>query len=393
MRMKAVLGIALLAFSLSHSPGSFAEERPAFAGANDKLTAVVMRASLAPIPFPGSDGFTHLDYELQLINPRNKDIAIDSIEVLDAQTGAVLHKLGGPELTRWLWHIDREASATLGPSQTAYAWLDVKVKGAPPQRLRHRVMLTGDPKEMGVSEGGEVTVSKQPASVIGPPLEGKNWLGFAACCTNLSHRRAGMPINGAFVVAQRFATDWMKVGDDGLIVHGDWTVNTDYPTYGQRVIAVADATVASVLDGLPERKAGAMPRDTTLQNATGNHVILDLGGGRHAFYAHLQPGSIRVKVGDRVKRGQALALLGNSGNTSGPHLHFHVMDGVSPLDSQGVPYVLTGFRLVGQADEFVDGDEQKYVTTPLKIHPLPPPAARRLEYPMDYAVVDFAEGK
>jgi len=393
MRMKAVLGFVLLAFSLSGSLTVLAEERPAFAGANDKFTVVVMRASLAPIPFLGSDGFTHVDYELQLINARNKDITIDAIEVLDARTGAVLLKLSGPELTRWLRHIDREPSATLGRAQAAYAWLDVKVKGPAPQRLRHRVTLAGDAKDMPVSEGGEVALSTQPAIVIAPPLEGKNWVAYDACCTNMTHRRSGMPINGAFVVGQRFAIDWIKLGDDGRIVHGNWMVNTDYPTYGQRAIAVADATVVSVLDGLPERKAGALPPDTTLQNATGNHVILDLGGGRYGFYAHLQPGSIRVKVGDRVKRGQALALLGNSGNTSGPHLHFHVMDGVAPLSSQGVPYVLTGFKLVGQAGELPDDGEEKYMTTPLKIEPLPPPAARKLEYPLSYVVVDFPEAK
>jgi hypothetical protein len=393
MRMNAVLGLASLAFSLSLSLTSLAEERPPFAGANDKFTPVVMQASVKPIPFLGSDGLTHLDYELQLINPRNKDVTIDSIEVLDAKTGAVLLKLGGPEMTRWLWLMDREPGGKLGRSQAAYVWLDVKVKGAAPRRLRHRVTFVGDAKDVPVSEGGEVAVSTQPALVISPPLEGKSWVAVDACCTNMTHRRSGMPINGAFVVAQRFAIDWIKLGDDGRIVHGNWMVNTDYPTYGQRAIAVADATVVSVLDGLPERKAGALPPDTTLQNATGNHVILDLGGGRYGFYAHLQPGTIRVKAGNRVKRGQVLALLGNSGNTTGPHLHFHVMDGMSPLSSQGVPYVLTGFNVVGQADEIPEGEDEKYFAAPVKINPLPPPAARRLEYPMNYVVVDFPDGK
>ena len=392
MRMTAVLGFGLFALSLGHVSSSLGQ----FAGASDKFTPVVMRASVEPIAFAGSDGFTHLDYELQIINPRAADIAIDSIEVLDAGTGAVLLKLSGSELTRWVWHIDREPVAKLGRSQAGYAWLDVKVKGAAPQRLRHRVTLVRDGSDMravSVAEGGEVAVSRQTAIVIGPPLEGRNWLATSACCTSFTHRRAGMPINGTFFVAQRFAIDWLKVGDDGRIVHGNWTVNTDYPTYGQRAIAVADATVVSVLDGLPERKAGALPPDTTLQNATGNHVILDLGGGRYGFYAHLQPASIRVKVGERVKRGQPLALLGNSGNTSGPHLHFHVVDGMSPLGAQGVPYVITGFTLVGQAGALPDDDEEKYMTTPLKLQPLPPPSARQLQYPMDYVVVDFPDAK
>jgi len=392
MRVEAVYGFAALAFSLACASAA-AEERAAFAGANDKVTALVMQASIAPTPFQGSDGFTHMAYELQLINPRSQDVVVESIEVLDAATGEVLLKLAGAPLSRSLWRIDREASTALGRAQVAYAWLDVKLKASAPQRLRHRVTFAQDAKSMPPSEGGEVRLAAQPALVIGPPLEGTNWVAVDACCDNLSHRRSGMPINAAFVVGQRFAIDWIKLGDDRAIVHGNWLVNTDYPTYGQRAIAVADATVVSVLDGLPERKAGALPSDTTLQNATGNHVILDLGAQRYAFYAHLQPASIRVKVGDRVKQGQPLAKLGNSGNTTGPHLHFHVMDGISPLASQGVPYVLSAFTLVGQAHEIPDGQEEKLYAAPMKIDPLPPPAARAREYPMNYVVVDFPEGK
>ena len=73
----------------------------------------------------------------------------------------------------------------------------------------------------------------------------------------------------------------------------------------------------------------------TSETIGGNHVVLDLGGGRFAFYAHLQPGSLKVKVGDRVTRGQIIGLVGNSGNSTEPHLHFHISNGVSPLGSEG----------------------------------------------------------
>jgi murein DD-endopeptidase MepM/ murein hydrolase activator NlpD len=72
-----------------------------------------------------------------------------------------------------------------------------------------------------------------------------------------------------------------------------------------------------------------------------------LGGGRYAFYAHLQPGSLRVHVGDHVKEGQTIALLGNSGNADAPHLHFQVMDRNSPLAAEGLPYVFHRFRIEG----------------------------------------------
>jgi murein DD-endopeptidase MepM/ murein hydrolase activator NlpD len=80
----------------------------------------------------------------------------------------------------------------------------------------------------------------------------------------------------------------------------------------------------------------------TSETVAGNHIVLDLGGGRYAFYAHFQPGSLKVKVGDRVTRGQVIGLVGNSGNSTEPHLHFHISDGVSPLGSEGLPYVLDG---------------------------------------------------
>ena len=69
---------------------------------------------------------------------------------------------------------------------------------------------------------------------------------------------------------------------------------------------------------------------------------------RHAFYAHLQPGSIRVKVGDRVHRGQILGLVGNTGNSTEPHLHFHISDASSPLGSEGLPYLLPSFEVEGK---------------------------------------------
>jgi murein DD-endopeptidase MepM/ murein hydrolase activator NlpD len=84
-------------------------------------------------------------------------------------------------------------------------------------------------------------------------------------------------------------------------------------------------------------------------------VIVDIGSGRYAFYAHLQPGSPRVKVGDRVRRGQVLGLVGNSGNSTEPHLHFHLSDGNSPLGSEGVPYGYETFEVVGRCQSFGSG--------------------------------------
>jgi len=156
------------------------------------------------------------------------------------------------------------------------------------------------------------------------------------------HRRAMIPIDGAYHIAQRFAIDWVRIGADGKTYTGDPLDNKNYHAYGTDVLAVADGTVVEVKDGIPQNIPGADSRAVPidLETVGGNHIVLDLGGGRYAFYAHLQPGKLRVKMGDKVKRGQVIGLLGNSGNSTEPHLHFHLSEGVSPLGSEGLPYIL-----------------------------------------------------
>jgi murein DD-endopeptidase MepM/ murein hydrolase activator NlpD len=114
-------------------------------------------------------------------------------------------------------------------------------------------------------------------------------------------------------------------------------------------LAVADGTVVATKDGIPENVPGPTSRAVpiTLETVGGNHIILDLGNGRFAFYAHLQPGSLRVKNGDKVRRGQVLGLVGNSGNSTEPHLHFHISDANSPLASEGLPYAFSSFEVQG----------------------------------------------
>lgn len=120
--------------------------------------------------------------------------------------------------------------------------------------------------------------------------------------------------------------------------------------YGKRVLAVTDGTVVSAIDGLPDNTprtaAGfstAIP--LTMKTVAGNSIVLDLGGGQYAYYAHLQPGSVGVKVGDRVRRGEVLARIGNSGDARRPHLHFQVATTPEILDSEGIPYLIDRYRV------------------------------------------------
>jgi murein DD-endopeptidase MepM/ murein hydrolase activator NlpD len=194
-----------------------------------------------------------------------------------------------------------------------------------------------------------IAVGRKPL-VISPPLRGGEWLAANGPSNTSGHRRALVPVAGQAHIAQRFAIDWVQLREDGRTFTGDPKDNKNYRCYGAEALAVADAVVVATKDGIPENVPGPTSRAVpiTLETVGGNHVILDLGQGRYAFYAHLQPGSLRVKVGDKVRRGQVVGLVGNSGNSTEPHLHFHISDANSPLGSEGLPYLLPAFEVQGK---------------------------------------------
>ena len=144
----------------------------------------------------------------------------------------------------------------------------------------------------------------------------------------------------------------MQLDDDGLFVHDDPTQLANFTSYGADVLAVAPGKVVGVLDALPDQPPGAPPDSAaaSFESADGNYVVIDLGNGSFAFYGNLQPGSLLVKVGDRVQRRQVLATLGNSGDSSFPHLSFRLMSSASPFGSDGLPFVFNGFSYEGQLD-------------------------------------------
>ena len=163
---------------------------------------------------------------------------------------------------------------------------------------------------------------------------------------------------------QRFATDWLRLGVDreggGGSLGPDWE-----GTAGEPVHAVADGAVVTVVDGIPDEPVGELGGSglvITWETISGNRVVVDMGGGRYAWYEHLENGSIGVQEGDTVSRGQVLGRVGNSGNTSHPHLHFAVTDSPVLGQGRGVPYRFRCFgwhsRVVPMPtwDEIAEGD-------------------------------------
>ena len=305
---------------------------------------------IAPTPFLGNDGQRYLVYEVHATNFGSRDLLLGKLDVL--QNATTLASYEGTELNSIVLQPGTASTPdrrTLAAGKTAVVFLWIPVKVAPTS-VRHRITVGEVPLE-----GAVIAPATTPAIVIGPPLDGGDWLAANGPGRNSQHRRGFVPVEGRGRIAQRFAIDWVRRNPDGRTFSGDAKDNKSYRAYGAEVLAVADAVVSATKDGIPENIPGPASRAVpiTLETVGGNYVVLDLGGGRYAFYAHLQPGSLRVRTGDRAKRGQVIGLLGNSGNSTEPHLHFHVSDGVSPLGSEGLPYAIAGMPGIPLLGELV----------------------------------------
>jgi murein DD-endopeptidase MepM/ murein hydrolase activator NlpD len=135
---------------------------------------------------------------------------------------------------------------------------------------------------------------------------------------------------------------------------------------------------------------GPLTGSPPINDFAGNYVVIRIGPRRYLLYAHMVPGSLRVREGQQVRRGQVIGLLGNSGNSSTPHLHFQVSDrpGFAPVDS--LPFVFNRFALLGQiTDEFSDETLALRPTGDLAFAPAGAPRLRRQELPLDRNVLRF----
>ncbi len=144
-----------------------------------------------------------------------------------------------------------------------------------------------------------------------------------------------------------------------------------------------------MIAGLPEQEPGGFPEGISLDEADGTSVILDIGGGNYALYAHFQPGSVRVQEGDRVSRGDVLALVGSSGNSLAPHLHFHVMSTSLSLASNGLPYIVDSFTVTGRSAGTDAFNEAEQEGTRLEVTPVDPAETVTEAMPLDQLVVSF----
>ena len=314
------------------------------------LSPLGMSIANPPNPVLGADGLNHLAYEITIVNQSSSEVTINQVQPLarGKPFGAPL----GPAELDGLLRVNPGVGQPIPPGGSALLFMDVTYarKAPAPKGLTHAFNTTlhdpsgAQPDQTIDFTGVRTTVGQEPPIEVGAPLRGSGWVVGNGCCNPINaHRGATLSIDGTVRVPERFAIDFVRIDDSGHLFEGPIDQLSSYAYFGAQVHSVAPGKVVNVTDGYAEQVPGELPTGQTVQTAGGNHIVVRLRSGEYAFYAHLQPGSPTVEVGNRVRKGEVLGLLGNTGNSDGPHLHFHIMDGPSPLQSNGLPFVYKRF--------------------------------------------------
>lgn len=329
-----------------------------------------------PLPFRDR-GCVSLVYELRLWSEEWHDVVLRRLEVLAGDSDRVLASFEGAALRNItgrpgfpdpeeaaLWRRLQKAEPDkapppfqdpiaeperIGPGLSAifFLWLELPADVPTPRTLRHRMTfetwhaLVPGPATMTT---GATDVLRGEPVALEPPLRGGPWRVTNGPSNTSFHRRSAGPIDGRMSHPERYALDLVKTDSTGHMWREGVAGNEGFFGYGEPVFAVARGEIVEAVNDLPENEEpGSLSRAVavTWENITGNHVTLRLPGGVYVLYAHLKAGSVRVRVGDTVEVGTVLGLLGNSGNSFGPHLHFQVSTAPG-MTGEGVPYILRG---------------------------------------------------
>jgi hypothetical protein len=357
--------------------------------------AVLSPARVVPL----SDGTWRAVYELVLTNTGAAAFAVGEVEVRDAGwPDVIVSRLGHAHVAGSLLLPDGRKGGTLAAAESALLLFEVPFadRGSIPAEIEHRFVLRpAAPKSpaQAFDKLAKTALDRRSPLVIGAPLRGSPWVAQGSCCESY-HRRALLPVDGQLYAAQRYAVDWIRIDEGERLAAGDTTRNSSYPGFGAEVLAVADATVIRVTNGQPDQPPGNASGNAHAPGAEGNSVVIDLGDGHFALYAHLQKDSIQVREGDRITRGQVIAKVGNSGHSGAPHLHFQVMDRPHPYAANGLPWVIDSFERYGSVQSKDDlKSELRSPQLPARVNLLPAPVRHVDQLPANLLIVGFSSGE
>jgi hypothetical protein len=358
----AALPLVLTCGAVSSGAVEEPDAKPPAAQERDVLTSVVAEPVALPRVVRAADGRRHVVHELLVTNANPVAVEVTRVDVLAGRSHDRLARFAGTRLDASMRTVFGKQTTRLAPGQVGFVVLDVRLQRGSrvPSRLVHVLTVKAPSGARVRIPAGATRVGTQPPTVVAPPLRGARWVNFGGCCGAGAHRSALQPVNGDLHLSQRYAVDIVRMTPGRRMVTGPLDELESYPGYGAPVRAATAGRVIRVVDRHPDQ-VPLDPEPVALDDLGGNLVGIAAGDGRFVWYAHLAPDSVRVEVGDRVRPGQVLGLLGNSGNTTMPHLHFQVSDGPSLLGSEGLPWVLRSYRSRGAVPPLARLDIRKRV--------------------------------
>lgn len=234
--------------------------------------------------------------------------------------------------------------------------LPIPLVRTPPKSVAHLLVFLDKVSNRWLTvEGGLFAPRLNEAPlVIASPVKGDN-LVFHNQATNAYHFNMMAFYHNAIYTNNRYAFDSLQFNAEltSYMINASCHEDNDcFFNFGSDLYAVADGVVVAVRNDREDNRGDTSNIRNTIQDKpdehSGNHIILDIGGGKFARYNHCKQNSISVNVGDRVREGDVIGKLGNSGNSEDPHLHFEVNDSAAQDFFHGVPFVIKGYTKTGE---------------------------------------------
>lgn len=313
---------------------------------------IKVTGTIKPVKVYGSDDQFHLVYELKVKQKEDQQehqYFLKKIEVLNKKTQEILAQYEGEVLKPLVYVIKPDGGIVpttelhAEDQMMVFPYLSFAQENDVSKQLIHRFHFIDnkDPEKNIQFEKGIVQLNKDVADEISSPLQGGGWLALNGPGVLGSHRFAYLNVHGVYHIGQRFAIDWVLIDEMGNVITpgSDLKKNENFLGYGASIYSATDGKVSVVRNEFQDNEPDQIPAEVqNVDNACGNEITIAMDNGHYAHYCHLKPDSMKVQIGDRVNQGQELAALGNSGNSTGPHLHFHISDNLSVLGSEGLPY-------------------------------------------------------
>lgn len=327
-----------------------------------------MEVILNDVPYK-TEKFQRIGYTLRTWEYEKDSLRLKKIIVLDASNNSELYIIEGDELASL--HIYKSplpfSRYFLFDKLDSYycsIQLPLSLEVSIPEVIKHRLIFTNlRNNEEIIKEGGQFSTRKDEMPVeISSPVKGSNWR-LMNQSTIPPHFSTLYHVNGKIYNGERYATDYIQLNDNGLSYTGDVLLNPSFESYREGIYAVADGKVVKVLTEVRDNSGkNNIVNFSSPEAMAGNYIIIKIGEKLFAIYSHCFPGIAYVEEGQIVKEGELIALIGNSGWSTEPHLHFQISDTPDFYFSRGVPYTLKQYKKIKEYPN-VEMDDVEYLNS------------------------------